>query len=241
MYAADANSEFGMVVEISRLLNIPGHIPPAVVVGIGYDNPGPGLVASFAPRTLDLTPTVSSKELADVQDFAKMRGYPRPIANGGAPEFLDFIRSELVPYIESSYNVSHQDRAWFGHSYGGLFGIYALLHGDGLFQRFIIGSPTLDYDEHVMFKDEERYHAGHKRLPARIYFSVGGDEEATDDPMVSDMVRFATQLKERNYEGLELESAVFNGESHVSVITLAIHYGLRAIYRDAATASTQVH
>src|SRR5579864_2232255 len=36
--------------------------------------------------------------------------------------------------------VNPSERAWFGHSFGGLFGLYALFHNDGLFQRFVIGS-----------------------------------------------------------------------------------------------------
>ena len=44
--------------------------------------------------------------------------------------------------IERNFNVS-EDRAWYGHSFGGLFGLYALFHNDGPFKRFIIGNPSI--------------------------------------------------------------------------------------------------
>jgi predicted alpha/beta superfamily hydrolase len=34
--------------------------------------------------------------------------------------------------MEQNYSVSHEDRAWFGHSFGGLFGTYALFNSQGL-------------------------------------------------------------------------------------------------------------
>jgi predicted alpha/beta superfamily hydrolase len=103
LYAADANPEFGTVVETARVF---AEIPGLVIVGIGYPNSGQGF--AWVPRALDLTTTPDPKA---------------PGTNGGAAEFLQFIRNDLVPYVERTYNVK-QDRAWFGHSFGGLFGIY---------------------------------------------------------------------------------------------------------------------
>jgi len=51
-----------------------------------------------------------------------------------------FHSHRIGAVIQKKYNVSHDDRAWFGHSLGGLFGIYAMLNNDGLFRRFLIGS-----------------------------------------------------------------------------------------------------
>src|SRR5689334_4483164 len=50
LFAADANGEFGTLVETARGLNWWKQIPGLVIVGIGYANPGQGFKASFAPR-----------------------------------------------------------------------------------------------------------------------------------------------------------------------------------------------
>jgi hypothetical protein len=235
LYAADANAEFGILVETARLLRLSKQSPDLVIVGIGYANPGQGFKASFAPRSVDLTPTTSSAELEDLQKVAKVLSVPAPTATGGAPEFLNFIRTELAPSIQAKYNVSREDRAWFGHSFGGLFGVYALLNNDGFFQRFLIGSPSLSWDNKVMFKSEQSYSASHKSLPGRVYFAVGAEEETATDHTVGDLRDFAAQLKAHDYQGLEFDTEVFDGESHPSVVPTTISRGLRYIYPSPAT------
>lgn len=215
LYVTDANAEFGIAVETARL-NAPG----TVVVGIGYDNPGQGFAASGVPRTLDLTPT-------DI-------GVATP--SGGAPEFLSFLRDELVPRIEGDFHVDAGDRALMGHSFGGLFATYTLLHNEGLFQRFVIASPSLWWDEHTILDTENEYAAENDALDARVFLSVGSLEETTTGfPMTSDMTSFATTLADRGYAGLELGGHVFEDETHLSVIGASFSRGLRFIYAAPGT------
>jgi len=225
LYVTDANAEFGLAVETARLLASGKDIPGLVIVGIGYPNPGQGFRASGTPRTFDLTPTAVA---------AKNPGPARP--SGGAPEFLRCLRSELVPRIEKDFNVSHEDRALAGHSFGGLFATYALFHNEGLFQRFLIASPSLWWDNHVTLSMEDAYAASTPSLPARVFLSVGALEETTSGfPMTSDMKAFGERLKARHYQGLEIETQIFDGDDHVSVVGAAFSHGLRAIYGAPAT------
>jgi predicted alpha/beta superfamily hydrolase len=228
LFAMDANAEFGMAVEMARLLAADHRMPSAIVVGIGYDLPGIAFEASFGERSFDLTPTSSAKDLADLKSFAQRVHVPEPTVTGGAPQFLNFIKNDLTPALQARYSVG-TDRALFGHSLGGLFGVYALLHDDGFFQRFVIGSPSLWFDNKTEFKDEERYHGGHKALPARVYMGIGGLEESSDDPMVSDFERFSAVLQSRGYEGLSVETEILNGEDHYSVMPLTLLHGLESV------------
>jgi predicted alpha/beta superfamily hydrolase len=223
LYVTDANAEFGLVVETARLLAAGKDIPDLVIVGIGYPNPGQGFAASGVPRTYDLTPTSVSS--AGTQ--------ARP--SGGAPAFLDFLRGRLVPRIERDFNVSHDDRALAGHSFGALFATYALFHNDGLFRRFLIASPSLWWDNHVTLAMEDTYAASQKPLTAKVFLSVGSlEEKATGLPMTSDMVAFGERLRARNYQGLEIDTKVFDGDDHISVVGTAFSHGLRSIYAAAA-------
>ncbi len=233
LYAADANAEFGIVVETARGLALEKDIPDLVIVGIGYPNPGQGLKASNVARTLDLTPTPDPVWIREqAADAGAKLGVPAPQASGGAAEFLSFLRSELIPSIESDYNVSHDDRAWFGHSFGGLFGTYVLFHNDGLFRRFVIGSPSLWWDHRTMFSFERSFAGSSKPLPVRAYFAVGLLEQmmAPQMPMVSDLREFTDRLKRRNYRGLEFEAHFFEDEDHGSVIPATVSKGLRYVY-----------
>jgi len=211
LYAADANAEFGTVVEAARLGSFSKEIPDLVIVGIGYPNPGQGFRASNAPRTLDLTPTSDPAWVRESAKESLAKGLPPAEASGGAAEFLSFIRGELVPSIELTYNVSHEDRAWFGHSFGGLFGTYVLFHNEALFTRFVIGSPSLWWNHRAIFSAEESFAASGKPLPARVFFSVGLLEQrmAPQMPMVTDLRAFLDRLERRRYEGLKFQAHFF--------------------------------
>ncbi|MEO8723977.1 MAG: alpha/beta hydrolase-fold protein [Sphingobium sp.] len=237
LFAADANVEFGTVVEAARLLAFDKRIPDLIVVGIGYPRPGQGFKASFAERALDFTPSAGEAQLKAVRDFADARGLPTPTAIGGASSFLGFLRGELVPDIEKKYNASHTDRTWFGHSFGGLFGLYALFHDDGLFQRLLIGSPLLNWDDGAIFGVEAHFAKTHSSLPARLYFAVGSEEETPGNHAVSDLQRLSSQMIARNYQQFTLETEVFRGDGHGSVIPLAVGHGLRALYPQADEAN----
>ena len=211
LYAADANAEFGTLVETARTF---AEIPGLVIVGIGYPNPGVGFDPAWVPRALDLTvaPNPSS-----------------PGTNGGAADFLQFIRNDLAPYVERTFNVSG-DRAWFGHSFGGLFGVYALFNNGGFFRKFIIGSPSLWQGHETLQTAEKSFAATGKPLPVKVFFSVG----LLEGGMVDDLRAFIGRLEQRHYKGLDYQVHYFEDESHFSVIPATIGRGLRYIYSSSS-------
>ena len=230
LYAVDANGEFGTVVEAARLLRFEELIPGLVIVGIGY--PVGGFFDAAAPRAVDLTPTEDRDwERQEAEDFPE---WPAPEGSGGAPAFLKFLQQELIPSIDAEFRTDPADRALFGHSFGGLFAIHALLNGEGTFQRFIAGSPSLWWDAEVTFRHEEEFAATHTALPARVFFSIGELEESNPEiswgHMVTDLRRFVEAVEARQYEGLEYVSHLFEDETHTSVIPATVSRGLRYIY-----------
>jgi len=54
---------------------------------------------------------------------------------GGAKEFLEFIRQELIPFIDNNYPTLKGDSAVNGHSIGGLFGLYVLFNKPDTFNK----------------------------------------------------------------------------------------------------------
>jgi uncharacterized protein len=228
LYAADANAEFFTLVEAVRLAAFGGEIPPLLVVGIGYDLGDGGVGALMGPRFVDLTPTRDAAYEKRLTTAAQAGGFAAPEGTGGASAFLQFIRSQLVPAIEEEYHVSRTDRGWFGHSAGGLFGVYALLNNEGLFSRFLVGSPALGWDQRTMFAAESAYAAKHRSMPGRVFFAAGGDETSA---MLRNLKDFTSQLEQRQYEGLESLVHVFEGEGHDAVIPATISRGIRYLYK----------
>ena len=139
--------------------------------------------------------------------------------------------------VERKYRTDPSDRALYGHSAGGLFAIYALFEGQGTFHRFIIGSPSLWWDNRSLFGLEETYFQESQELQGRAFFSVGRDENDEDHPkeggwgrMVTNFVDLVELLEERDYEGLDWKYVIFEDENHQSVFPVNISRGFRFIY-----------
>jgi len=243
LYVTDANGLFGSAVDIVRFLQLSDHLPPLVVVGIGY--PMGALEETVIVRTRDLTPTV---------DPGFVRIFPGQTLMGGADRFLAFIVDELQPWVQGRYRVDADDSAYFGHSQGGLFGTWVLLTRPSTFRRYGIGSPSLWWDDDMMFGYEAAYAAAHRDLPAKVFFSVGAFEDfdgrqrevvrlSPDEraaaairpiDMVADTERMVAALHSRGHPSLELDSAVLAGEFHVTVPQLNLSRSLRFLF-DAPT------
>jgi predicted alpha/beta superfamily hydrolase len=146
LFALDANGELGTVVETARLLQLEGLIPELVVVGIGY--PVGHYFDAIGKRVLDLT--VSEDPEFQATLIKTLPAFPEPDGTGGAALFLQFLTEELIPLMEKEYRVDPSNRALLGHSFGGLFAFYALLHGEGGFHRFLVSSPALWWDDRVV-------------------------------------------------------------------------------------------
>ncbi len=118
------------------------------------------------------------------------------------------------------------------------------------FTRYIISSPSLWWHGRIIRTLEEAYASDHDDLPARVYLGIGSEEtqdgrrreaaNLSDEvkhfatawyiDMVDDLLRFATQLDQRQYPRLDLTYRVFADEFHVTVPQLTFSRGLRALF-----------
>jgi len=239
LYLGDANGFFGGAVDSIRLMQLSMHLPPLLVVGIGYRVGGIG--ETDVQRTRDFTPTSDP-------DFARI--FPALPAMGGAPNQLAFIRDELQPWVRENYAVDPDGSMYFGHSFGGLFATYVLLTQPDTFARYGIGSPSLWWHRTAAFDLEEQFAAAHDDLPAKVFFCIGQHEthegrqvEAGRLPpdeariaglwhidMVADMHRMVSALKSRDYPSLVMASAVFPDEFHITVPLLNFSRSLRYLF-----------
>ena len=63
----------------------------------------------------------------------------------GADKFAQFIDTELKPFINSKYRAT-DDSTLVGYSFGGLFALHVLFNRNAVFDRYLIGSPSMDWD-----------------------------------------------------------------------------------------------
>ncbi len=235
----DGNGYFGAAVDIVRLLQLSRHLPPLIVVGIGYR--AATMADTLPQRTRDLTPT---------RDDRFSRVFPDLTDTGGAAPFLAFIGDELVPWVHETYGTDPKRTALFGHSLGGLFATYVLHTAPDTFSRYVIGSPSYWWDRGAAFRLEQAYAATHDDLRARVFMGIGAGEthegrqreaaNLSDEEraitasrtieMVDEMEQMATALRSRSYPRLRLDTAVFPDEFHISVPTLTLSRGLRTLF-----------
>ena len=79
-------------------------------------------------------------------------------------------------------------------------------------------------NERQSIRREAAYAREHKSLPARVFLSVGSEQGP------GALESFASTLRSREYQGLELTSHVFEGETHASVVAATLSRSLRALY-----------
>ena len=232
LLVTDANGLFGMVVDTVRLMQIPALVPSLLVVGVGYPD-ATTLSDTVAIRARDLTPTPS-------------RHFER---SGHADDFIAFLSGELRPWLTDRWPAATDHLTYFGHSLGGLFGAYTLLAASSSFDRYIVSSPSLWWDDEVIF-DIERERSDRTDLAAEVFFGIGSLEtdlgrrlEATNLPtghpakpppthldMVDDLRRFITRLAARNHPGLRISSVEVVDEFHATVPGVVLSRALRTFY-----------
>jgi predicted alpha/beta superfamily hydrolase len=226
LFFIDANRNFPMVANIISIYDLQGEgCMDVLLVGIGY------IVHDMAEygawRTRDLTPTNVPSQDSGLIHLVRSSDLKMEIHSGGAKNFLDCIMREIIPFVESNYRVSSTDRGLGGYSLGGLFTMYALFKHPEAFNRYLAGSPSLYYDNRVMFQYEDQYAVRHKNLKAKVFISAGSLEGET---MTGNAWKMAEILKSRKYPGLQIEYKNFPDETHASCYPSAIMRGLRYLY-----------
>jgi predicted alpha/beta superfamily hydrolase len=191
IFVLDGQWDFPLTQAIFGEQYYDGFVPAAIMVGITWGGVNPNYDSL---RARDFTPT-NTKQLSQ---------------SGGAPKFLRFIKQELVPYIDSKYRTTKSGRTLIGSSFGGLFTLYALFHETALFDRYVLTSPSLGWDNELLFAYEKEYAAKNTQLPVRLFMGVGGLEAGS----TPGFQKFVAQLKLRNYKGLELDTKVLEGIGH---------------------------
>lgn len=221
LYAVDGNAYFGSLHEAMQLVTRhPKGLPSGVIVGIGYPNEGPFVSER---RFYDLTTPAEHEGL-------RPDGSPWPI-NGGVELFLNFIEQELMPLINQRFNINTARQALFGHSLGGYFTLHTLMTRPSLFRSYVAGSPSLWWDDKVLFRKlpEFEAHLTSQEHLSDLLFTVGSEDKGIYENAK------AYYEKLLAYEGKGLNRLVwreFAEEGHVSVLPALMSPMLRFLFAD---------
>lgn len=203
IYVLDGKEIFGFVANRCKEISDNMGVKNVLVVSIGYGK----------DRSIDYTPTKVSS------------------VTGGAPQFLNFIETQLIPRIESDFHAdtSREGRMILGHSYGGLFGAYAFCVNNKVFGNYLLLSPSLWFDKQVMFKMESESRAINKGRKQLVFMGIGDNEEG--DRMLTPFEAFY-QILRNNYTNMKLEKNLERNQNHMGSRSPNITRGLEYYFRN---------
>lgn len=215
LYLLDADYSFAIAKNIADHLSQRNHLKEIIIVGIAYADSNQYRVN----RTRDYTP-INSKENVWFTDIQEKY-------SGGGVSFSNFIEKELIPFVEKEYRTT-DFRALTGHSYGGLFTSWTMLTKPNLFNGYIIVSPSLWYNDKMMFRIKDSL--DQIKNTTKVYCTVGEREANNQWNMPEDLKRFVENLNSRNIRKLNLKMEIGKNETHNSIFPSALSNGLRFVF-----------
>ena len=218
-------------------LVIGNHAPEMIVIGVG--SPAKLGLAGIGRRIMEFSPPGKGYAPPGLAGEAWAKVAPIPDFPHRADDFLAMLIDELRPQLAARYRFSGE-HGLYGHSAGGMLAGYSLFNRPGAFQKIIIGSPYMAGVDDAVFKAEEAYARSHKELNVALFVGAGGSELnewfLAASNIVSSMARFAETLQLRGYQGLKLETRLYSGEDHYTVVPRVIGDGIRHLWREDAKA-----
>lgn len=192
LYYLDAYWDTPLLVSTYGNLLYDRDIPEFIMVGLSY----PSIKDYTKERRIDYTFTAEDEQ------------------SGKGNLFLEFIKKEVAPLIETTFRGEKTDRVLAGSSLGGLFALSAAYQSPDFFAGYIAISPAALWDNGALLRLDAEYAKQHKTLNGRMFISYGSTEySAFRDPIIS----FQKQLAARQYKGLALLNYGMEGIDHAGV------------------------
>lgn len=218
VYLLDGRDNFIQLVAIlKRYSEMHTQILPEMIV-VGIEN------LDFNSRMMDFSPTTGGD----------------PEKYGGGNKFLEFIQSELFPYIEKKYSGS-DNRTIVGHSFGGLAVMNALTTRPEMFDNFLLIDSSLYFDNELFLNDPKFILKGKDLKNKNLYIAIantatyGSDLESikTDTLRANKYVRHSLNLVDQINSlnsNLNMVWKYYENETHGSTAFIAQLDGFRFFY-----------
>jgi len=210
LYILDGETHFKMASGVVDWLSGAGaQIPQTIVVGVAN-------TADPRTRARDFT---SVKQVGGI--------------GGGASKFREFLKDELIPYIDANYR-THPFRILNGHSLAGLFTVDTMIEDQNLFKGYIAVSPYFiaDAAEQGINVRASEYLTNSENIPVTLYSTLGSRE----DNLRPEFDRFQASLESNSVNKLNYRTAILDGQSHMATPPVSLYHALQYIFADLTAA-----
>ncbi len=207
-----ADEDFIHIVGLVQFYNFPwiNKVPKSIVVGIGT-----------VDRRRDFTFPSSVKE--------ENKNFP---TSGLSDRFMSFIETELQPYIEKKYRTKNS-KTIIGQSMGGLFVTETLLKKPHLFNKYIIISPSLWWDNASLLELNSIILNASFTQETDIYIGVGKEgltPTKTPRVMEVDANLLYEKLANSKSQSIRLTFDYLPNEDHATIMHQAVSNAFRVLY-----------
>lgn len=151
---------------------------------------------------------------------------------GGSAKFISFIDRELQPYINKKYKTNNQNTI-IGQSFAGLLATEILFTKPTLFNKYIIVSPSLWWNDGALLKTNPEILSANFNTPTSIYIGVGkeGLSPGWDNHVMEvDANLLAEKIKESKSKSVKVYFDYLPLENHATVTHPAVFNAFRLLY-----------
>jgi hypothetical protein len=138
---------------------------------------------------------------------------------GQAHRFYSFLKTEFLPHIKKQFP-NQEETSFVGHSFSGLFCLYAALRNEGMFDHYFAISPSVWANGRELMDIETEMAKTTRDLKADIHIYAGSLEFF--NKVLFSSRAFYKQITERNYPSLKISIETIGGANHFSVRKPAI-------------------
>lgn len=154
---------------------------------------------------------------------------------GHSDKFISFIKKELQPYIENKYK-TNSSKTIIGQSLGGLLATEILLKKPNLFNKYIIVSPSLWWDDASLLNQASDILEEKFSQETDIYIGVGNEGLAPGN-IPHNMIVDANLLKEKlsntKSKSVRVYFDYLPQEDHATILHQAVYNAIRILYPQA--------
>ena len=214
MYVMDAEWQFDISLAIMKELAVNDKIPSHIVIGIPH--------IDHKKRTKNLTFTTSKHASNGKMDSVAASYFNHENTAGGL-EFYNYLKAEVVPFVDSKFNTNGFD-VFIGHSLSGYYGAY-ILNMDSPFNAFQLYDPSIWYNHGDAIEHFSKTTSEKNMFNVFISTANGGKDRAQYN--VDTHKKFHDILLQNKVNS---ELKVYN-EDHGSVRLASLIDGLSNLYK----------
>lgn len=197
-----AHEDLLHIIGLVQFMNMYELMPGSIVVGIAN-----------VDRYRDFThPTTDPEDL---------KALP---TGGGSEKFIDFLETELQPFIEKNYRANGR-RTIIGQSMGGLLATEILLKRPHLFDDYIIVSPSLWWDRQSLVNSADSILRAKPGLEKKVFISLGEEHPVMHE--VAD--KLVKAVKNSGNENISLFYEPILEEDHATILHAAVYRAFRVM------------